>query len=286
MLEDVLDDKEEHSSLLDSVAPGEVACLDDFFFGEAAPGPSAPRQEVATSPAPSSLGYKCQLVAVLAGFVTHTDKPREDGAAEAAAGCSREELGEDVLCQETEVKMMVIKMMDPVWPRFTRHLAATLADTATAASFLGEVYLVHGFRLWQSLISVRANLSFVKSRAFSADLSSSLAQLTSAAPASVWRAVLDTVIFTLVFCPMFNECLKVSECLCYGTTLALQSVPPGEPCELAHTLIRMVRFNKFLSQVPPHITLLSMGRRKNIFVSKYISNFHSFHASDDNVSNH
>ena len=32
--------------------------------------------------------------------------------------------------------------------------------------------------------------------------------------------------------------------------MALQSVPPGEPCELAHTLIRMVRFNKFLSQVP------------------------------------
>ena len=48
--------------------------------------------------------------------------------------------------------------------------------------------------------------------------------------------------------------------------MALQSVPPGEPCELAHTLIRMVRFNKFLSQVPQHITLLSMGRRKNIFV--------------------
>ena len=203
MLEDVLDDKEEHRSLLDSVAPGEVACLDDFFFGEAEPGPSAPRPEVAPSPGPSSLGYKCQLVAVLAGFVTHTDKPREDGAAEAAAGCSREELGEDVLCQETEVKMMVLKMMDPVWPRFTRHLAATLADTATAASFLGEVYLVHGFRLWQSLISVRANLSFVKSRAFSADLSSSLAQLTSAAPASVWRAVLDTVI-TLFFSSMFN----------------------------------------------------------------------------------
>ena len=75
---------------------------------------------------------------------------------------------------------------------------------------------------------------------------------------------------------MFIECLKVSECLCYGTTLALQSVPPGEPCELAHTLIRMVRFNKFLSQVPPHITLLRA----------YICNFHSFHASDDNVSNH
>ena len=54
---------------------------------------------------------------------------------------------------------------------------------------------------------------------------------------------------------------QVSECLCYGTTLALQSVPPGEPCELAHTLIRMVRFNKFLSQVPPHNIKLSNEHR-------------------------
>ena len=52
---------------------------------------------------------------------------------------------------------------------------------------------------------------------------------------------------------------QVSECLCYGTTLALQSVPPGEPCELAHTLIRMVRFNKFLSQVPAHNIKLSLS---------------------------
>ncbi len=41
-------------------------------------------------------------------------------------------------------------------------------------------------------------------------------------PASVWRAVMDVV----------------SECLCYGTTLGLQSVPPEEPCQLAHTIIR------------------------------------------------
>ncbi len=32
----------------------------------------------------------------------------------------------------------------------------------------------------------------------------------------------------------------VSECLCYGTTLGLQSVPPEEPCQLAHTIIRWV----------------------------------------------
>merc|ERR1719322_1143781 len=53
-------------------------------------------------------------------------------------------------------------------------------------------------------------------------------------PGSVWRSALDTV----------------SECLCSGTTLGLQSIPPQEPCDLAHTLIRIVRFNNYLAGVP------------------------------------
>ena len=47
-----------------------------------------------------------------------------------------------------------------------------------------------------------------------------------------------------------NDPFKVNEELCYGTTLGLQSSPPEEPCQLAHSLIRLVRFSSFLSRIP------------------------------------
>ena len=51
---------------------------------------------------------------------------------------------------------------------------------------------------------------------------------------------------------IFNQTtsIQVNEELCYGTTLGLQSSPPEEPCQLAHSLIRLVRFSSFLSRVP------------------------------------
>merc|ERR1719322_1424114 len=70
-------------------------------------------------------------------------------------------------------------------------------------------------------------------------------------PGSVWRSALDTV----------------SECLCSGTTLGLQSIPPQEPCDLAHTLIRIVRFNNYLAGVPYKGSLGMGGNRATDDVS-------------------
>ena len=137
-----------------------------------------------------------------------------------------------MLCQEMQVKCLVIKMIDPVWPQFTCSVIRVLSSRSIALHH--QLYLCEAFKLWQSLISVRANLSFLESRVFSADLPRCLPLLSPRTPATVWRSLLDTV----------------SECLCYGTTLGLQTCPPQEPCSLAHSIIRLVRFNKFLSQVP------------------------------------
>jgi len=138
-----------------------------------------------------------------------------------------------MLCQEMQVKCLVIKMIDPVWPQFTSSVIRVLSSSSSS-SLHHQLFLCEAFKLWQSLISVRANLSFLESRVFSADLPNCLPLLTPRTPATVWRSLLDTV----------------SECLCYGTTLGLQTCPPQEPCSLAHSIIRLVRFNKFLSQVP------------------------------------
>ena len=207
------------NSLLDVVAPGESAGLDDFFFDEPSSS-SSPSSAQSSTSSTENLRYKSLLVSVMAGFVTHADKSSEEPGAVNNERCARLELEEDTMCQETQVKCLVIKTVDPVWSQLTQYLTSLLSQPRVTHQT--EILLCDGFRLWQSLISVRANLSFVESRAFSADLETCLPRLTGALPASVWSQVLETV----------------SECLCYGTTLGLQSIPPQEPCNVAHTIIR------------------------------------------------
>jgi len=214
------------NSLLESLAPGEEAGLDGFDFG---------MEDVAVVSSINEhrdLEYRSWLLSILAGFVNHGGKQREDSSDSGNSSCNLIPLEEEMLCQEMQVKCLVIKAMDPTWPLFTRQLLKVLSSNQNTIA--SEIFLTEGFKVWRCLISVRANLSFVESRVFTTDLPSCLPALSSRTAPSVWRSVLDTV----------------SECLCYGTTLGLQSIPPQEPCNLAHAIIRLVRFNSFLSLVP------------------------------------
>lgn len=214
------------NSLLETLAPGEEAGLDGFDFGfDETPLASSVNDH-------DDLECKSWLLTILAGFVNHGGKQREESSDSGNSSCNLIPLEEEMLCQEMQVKCMVIKAMDPVWPMFTGQLLKVLSSSQNTIA--SEIFLTEGFKLWKCLISVRANLSFVESRVFTTDLPSCLPILSHNTPPSVWRSVLDTV----------------SECLCYGTTLGLQSIPPQEPCDLAHAIIRLVRFNSFLSLVP------------------------------------
>jgi len=222
----IVEGHQSSNSLLESLAPGEEAGLDGFDFGfeEENTRPSATNNE--------DLDYKSWMLSILAGFVNHGGRQREDSSDSGNSSCNLVPLEEEMLCQEMQVKCLVIRAMDPIWPQFTGCLLKVLSSNTNSLST--EIFLSEGFKVWRCLISVRANLSFVESRVFTTDLPSCLPQLSSSTAPSVWRSVLDTV----------------SECLCYGTTLGLQSIPPQEPCNLAHTIIRLVRFNSFLSLVP------------------------------------
>jgi len=214
------------NSLLDTLAPGEEAGLDGYDFG---------LEEVHVQDSSNELKdleYKSWLLSILSGFVNHEGKQREESSDSGDSSCNLIPLEEEMLCQEMQVKCMVIKAMDPTWPLFTGQLLKVLSSNQNTT--VSEIFLTEGFKVWRCLISVRANLSFVESRVFTTDLPSCLPVLSSRTAPSVWRSVLDTV----------------SECLCYGTTLGLQSIPPQEPCNLAHAIIRLVRFNNFLSLVP------------------------------------
>lgn len=227
---------------LDSLTFGEEAGLGDFNVIE----PILPKDTPETSVRTEHVSW---LLSVLAGIVTHgSDHNTDDSDNHSPDVCQKENLGEDDLCQEMQIKCAIIKVIDPSWPLFTGYLKSVLLkflpSSLTSSSSCLEIPLCTGFTVWRSLISVRANLPFVSCRVFSADLPQVLPLLSASTPASVWRAVLDTV----------------SECLCYGTTLGLQSIPPDEPCQLAHVIIRLVRFNSFLSCVPYKSSLAFGGQ--------------------------
>lgn len=231
-------DSSSSSSLLDTLAPGEEAGIDGLDFGFEEEENRFPLASIEKDN--KDLEYKSWLLSILSGFVSHGAKQKEDSADSGNSLCNLIPLEEEMLCQEMQVKCLVIRTMDPTWPRFTAQLLKVL--TSNRNSLASEIFLTEGFKVWKSLVSVRANLSFVDSRAFTTDLPSCLPNLSTSTPPSVWRSVLDTV----------------SECLCYGTTLGLQSIPPQEPCNLAHVIIRLVRFNSFLSLVP-HKSSIGFG---------------------------
>merc|ERR1719341_2511328 len=187
------------------------------------------------------LRQQTPLLRILCEFVNHGGSQREDAGDRTRnrEHCQIIQLEDEMLCQEVQMKVVVVRGLERVW----EPLASTLARVTSnlASKSISErrrresiTYLTEGYRLWKSLICIRANLNFVDSRSFAANLSLPVYSLLAGTPPCIWRSVLETV----------------SECLCYGTTLGLQSVPPEEPCQLAHTLIRLVRFEGFLWLVP------------------------------------
>lgn len=215
------------SSLLDLIgAGGEEASLD-------LTPPSAPPSPPAVSWSGEQLGYQSWILVVLSGLLRHGGDVAEESQ-DANHLCVSIPVEEELLCQETQIKCLVIRNMEPYWSQITTNLHNYLRQMGNACKPPAQLYLCEGFKVWKFLISVKANLSFVDSRCFTSHLPSSLPLLTSSTPGPVWRSVLDTV----------------SECLCYGSTLGLQTVAPEEPCQLAHNLIRLVRFNSFLTRVP------------------------------------
>ena len=89
-----------------------------------------------------------------------------------------------MLCQEFQVKCLILKALQPVWEKFTTTLANVTGESARGSRSGGggggheneqdrifSDYLTEGFKLWKSLISIRANLNFVDTRSFAANLS-------------------------------------------------------------------------------------------------------------------
>ncbi|XP_068200172.1 protein lines [Palaemon carinicauda] len=129
-----------------------------------------------------------------------------------------------------EVKYVATKKLDCKWFILVSRLTQLINEFSTER----EHVIVSFLTLWESLISVKANLSVTDTKEFYSGLERLMTPLTRHTHTIVWRKVLD----------LYNEVL------CYGSTLALQDVLAEEPCNLAHLLIRAVKDRRLLECVP------------------------------------
>ena len=145
-------------------------------------------------------------------------------------GCSKSTLNPSDTQGSNEIKHAATKTLESKWFALVSKLLKLLTDYTTDSTYV----IVSFLSLWESVISVKTNLSVVDTKEFYSGLERLLSLLVTDTHSIIWKKVLD----------LYNEVL------CYGNTLALQDVLAEEPCSLAHLIIRAVKDRKLLDCVP------------------------------------
>ncbi|CAG9833698.1 unnamed protein product [Diabrotica balteata] len=129
------------------------------------------------------------------------------------------------------IKGLIIKSLEAKWPELI-HMVQTLILHNN--SIPAQTCVLTFLALWESTISVKANLSVIDTKPFYAHLEIFVGMLNGQLPPIVWKQILS----------LFNEVL------CYGSTLALQDMLPDDTCQLAHLLVRYVKDYRLLDSLP------------------------------------
>ncbi|XP_063233762.1 protein lines [Bacillus rossius redtenbacheri] len=157
--------------------------------------------------------------------------PLEEGSEDKPPpSCTVISLNDPELLDTSQVKCTCIKALESKWPAIVRKFDGLIGsysaeNESTIVTFLG---------LWETIISVKANLSVVDTKPFYAHLENLVMLLNSSVPPGIWKHLLG----------LFNEVL------CYGSTLALQDSLAEEPCALAHLVVRSVKDWHLLETLP------------------------------------
>ncbi|XP_012062945.1 PREDICTED: protein lines [Atta cephalotes] len=130
----------------------------------------------------------------------------------------------------TTIKAMCVKALESKWT----ILVSKFNDILGAYTPQHASVVITFLHLWETIISVKANLSVIDTKTFYSQLNNLVLLLNANVPGVIWRHLLR----------LFNEVL------CYGSTLALQDVLPDEPCSLAHLIVRAVKDWRLLDALP------------------------------------
>ncbi|KAL7018106.1 hypothetical protein ACKWTF_010642 [Chironomus riparius] len=192
---------------------------------------------------------------------SHTNHHQNSGRSSATSGhnspvsngCHFVQLTDSESFDTTHIKCITIKILENKWPALVKNISTLITELA-AAHFRqqqmnrssisinnqsmrlnnAENCILTFIALWESIISVKTNLSVIETLPFYAHLVNFESLLNQNLPCTIYKAMLQ----------LFNEAL------CYGSTLALQDLLPEETCSLAHQIVRHVKDYRILESMP------------------------------------
>ncbi|KAJ8981695.1 hypothetical protein NQ317_003416 [Molorchus minor] len=129
------------------------------------------------------------------------------------------------------IKGLIIKSLESRWPELIHKVQNLILHNP---SIHAQTCILTFLALWESTISVKANLSVIDTKPFYAHLEIFVGMLSSNLFPIIWKQLLS----------LFNEVL------CYGSTLALQDMLPDDTCQLAHLIVRYVKDYRLLDSLP------------------------------------
>lgn len=183
-------------------------------------------QSLVNTHSPSQMLFTLDVIKRVVEYKDCGIHPEED--ASTPASCNTLTISDDF--DSTAIKAMCVKALEPKWNDLVLKFDAILRAYTPQYEFVVITFLY----LWETIISVKANLSVIDTQLFYSHLNNLVAFLNTNVPGMIWRHLLS----------LFNEVL------CYGSTLALQDVLPDEPCSLAHLIVRAVKDFRLLDAIP------------------------------------
>ncbi|XP_052873277.1 protein lines [Anopheles cruzii] len=137
------------------------------------------------------------------------------------------------------IKFETINILSVEWPRLVKSINSlfqSLTNSAHDASVrvANETCILTFLRLWESIISVKANLSVLDTQRFHEQL----------------HEVFQLQLLGTKNCVIYRQMLTLfSEALCYGSTLALQDFIPETVGKLAENVVKSVK-DGILNNIP------------------------------------
>lgn len=164
------------------------------------------------------------------------------GAAASAPICHIISLTDSESFDTTRIKCETISILGNKWPALVKNISHMIRAPAVSQPLIAqsltaiatETCILTFLRLWESIISVKANLSVVETQPFQSQLDHFQLLLLSTKNSVIYKQMLT----------LFNEAL------CYGSTLALQDFIPEEVGSLAHNVVRSVKDHRILDKMP------------------------------------
>jgi hypothetical protein len=207
-------------------------------------------------------------------------------------GCHFVQLTDSESFDTTHIKCITIKILENKWPALVKNISTLITELSTAhfrqqhrtsstTSLISnssgnfnnaENCILTFIALWESIISVKTNLSVIETLPFYAHLVHFEFLLNQNLPNMIYKQMLQ----------LFNEAL------CYGSTLALQDLLPEETCSLAHQIVRHVKDLRLLESMPRHqqnhrVTGNNFFNHLVCYLTLILKNIDSNGETDDNL---